>query len=108
MHVDPPLRAQGRHTYLRRSGWTGRARDVVTTIATPYQTGDVTSLLRKARIRPHMRVVVSGGASVFARSERWGWIPTEAGTRRPPGFISAPPPEGRPPPVPTRGGPHTQ
>ena len=102
VHVDPPSEHKA---YLHRSGRTGRAGaagDVVT-IVTPDQTRDVTSLMRKARIRPYSRDVAPGDAnpSSLARA---------AGARHQPRAAEAPvrvPPavrrqEGRPVSAPSR------
>ena len=61
VHVDPPAEHKA---YLHRSGRTARAgaAGTVVTIATPDQTRDVTTLLRKAKIRAHTGPVSPGDA----------------------------------------------
>ena len=59
VHVDPPAEHKA---YLHRSGRTARAgaAGVVVTIATPDQARAVTTLLRRAKVRPHAADVVPG------------------------------------------------
>ncbi|HET6795238.1 MAG TPA: DEAD/DEAH box helicase [Acidimicrobiales bacterium] len=65
VHVDPPAEHK---SYLHRSGRTARAGadGAVVTLATPDQVRDVTSLLRKAKIRAATAAVAPGDARTTA------------------------------------------
>jgi superfamily II DNA/RNA helicase len=61
IHADPPA---DRKAYLHRSGRTGRAgaSGVTVTLQTPAQAGDVSALMRKARVVPLAAAVKPGSA----------------------------------------------
>ncbi|MGP9694656.1 DEAD/DEAH box helicase [Brachybacterium sp. AOP25-B2-12] len=65
VHADPPVEHKA---YLHRSGRTARAGEsgTVVTVQTPDQRGDVSGLMRAAKIRPHIHSGVTATSPILA------------------------------------------